>query len=118
MTTLTLESLYDTHARIESLPLYITEIDSNGKMHVYVYDHASLTNGYIRKNATCYPKPYKGNFGTGYTVNVYNSRSTRYALKAYYIEVSHKVICSANDSCTLCPLYATTPSERCYYEWR
>lgn len=115
MTALNFDLLTSTPARIEYLPQYIAEKDSNGGMHVYVYDHSSLSNGYVRKNATCAPIPYKGNFGTGYTINIHNPHSTRYARKVYYIEAPHSVICSANDNCTLCPLYVIDNEEHCLY---
>lgn len=115
MTTFTINEIVNTPARFEALPQYITEKDEAGKMHVYVYDHSALTNGYVRKNALCKPVAYKGNFGVGYTINFYNARSTRYALKAYYVEISHKVVCYATDNCTLCPLYGKLPEEECWY---
>lgn len=113
---LDLEKLYTLPAKLEEIPLYVKQEDTAGNIHIYVYEHASLTNGYVKKNALCVPVPYKGNFGVGFTVNLHNNISTRYALKAYYVEVPHSVICSANDNCTLCPLYsANGTEEQCYY---
>lgn len=116
MKALNIEELYNIPARMENIPLYVKKEDDAGRIHIYTYDHASLTNGYIKKNAFCKPMPYKGNFGVGFTVNLHNNLSTRYALKAYYVEVSHSAICSANDTCTLCPLYSTDgTNEDCLY---
>lgn len=116
MKTLVLEKLYTVPAKMEDIPLYVKQEDIDGNIHIYVYDHASLTNGYVKKNALCVPVPYKGNFGTGFTINCHNAQSTRYALKCYYIEVAHSIICSTNDNCTMCPLYsANGTEEQCYY---
>lgn len=115
MKVVDLEKLYTLPAKLEEIPLYVKQEDTAGNIHIYVYDHAFLTNGYV-KNALCVPVPYKGNFGVGFTVNLHNNISTRYALKVYYVEVPHNVICSANDNCTLCPLYsANGTEEQCYY---
>lgn len=119
MKTLALEKLYTVPAKMEDIPLYVKQEDTAGNIHIYAYDHASLTNGYVKKNAFCKPLPYKGNFGKGFTVKLHNNLSTRYALKVYYVEVSHSVICSANDNCTLCPLYyGDDLFEDCHYEER
>ncbi|UWH95160.1 MAG: hypothetical protein [Bacteriophage sp.] len=115
MKVVDLEKLYTLPAKLDEIPLYVKQEDTAGNIHIYVYDHASLTNGYVKKNALCVPVPYKGNFGVGFTVNLHNKNSTRYALKAYYVEVSHSVICSANDNCTLCPLYTIENGEHCLY---
>lgn len=116
MKTLDLEKLYTVPAKKEDIPLYVKQEDNAGNIHIYVYDHASLTNGYVKKNALCVPVPYKGKFGVGFTVNLHNKNSTRYALKAYYVEVPHSVICFANDICKLCPLYsADGTNEDCLY---
>jgi hypothetical protein len=116
MKTLALEKLYTVPAKMEDIPLYVKQEDTAGNIHIYAYDHASLTNGYVKKNSFCKPVPYKGNFGKGFTVNLHNNLSTRYALKAYYIEVSHFDVCAANDNCTMCPLYSKVGSEeQCYY---
>lgn len=115
MKALNVEELYTIPARMEDIPLYVKKEDKAG-VHIYAYDHASLTNGYVKKNALCKPVPYKGNFGEGFTVNLHNNLSTRYALKVYYVEVSHSAICVANDNCTLCLLYsANGEKEECYY---
>lgn len=116
MKALDLKELYTVPAKKEDIPLYVKAEDGDGNIHIYVYDHESLTNGYVKVGALCNPLPYKGNFGVGFTVNLHNKNSTRYALKAYYVEVSHSVICSANDNCTLCPLYsADGTNEECLY---
>lgn len=115
MKVLDLEKLYTVPAKMADIPLSVKAEDIDGKIHIYAYDHASFTNGYV-KNTFCKPVPYKGNFGEGFTVNLHNNLSTRYALKAYYVEVSHSAICAANDNCTLCPLYsANGEKEECYY---
>lgn len=116
MKVVDLEKLHTLPAKLEEIPLYVKQEDTAGNIHIYVYDHASLTNGYVKKDALCILVPYKGNFGVGFTVNLHNKNSTRYALKAYYVEVSHSVICSANDNCTMCPLYSTDgTNEDCLY---
>lgn len=116
MKALNLEELYNIPAKMEYIPLYVKKEDKKGKIHIYAYDHASLTRGYVKVNALCEPSYYKGNFGVGFTVNLHNSISTRYSLKAYYIEVSHSAICSANDNCTFCPLYSKAGNEEdCRY---
>ena len=116
MKVVDLEKLYTVPAKMEDIPLYVKQEDIDGNIHIYVYDHASLTNGYVKKNSFCKPVPYKGNFGEGFTVKLHNNLSTRYALKAYYVEVSHSVICSANDNCMLCPLYdGDDLFEDCHY---
>lgn len=116
MKVLDFDDLYIVHAKMEDIPLYVKAEDIDGNIHIYAYDHASLTNGYVKKNAFCKPVPYKGNFGVGFTVNLHNSVSTRYALKAYYIEISHGAVCVANVNCTLCPLYSTENGEECNYK--
>ena len=116
MKVLNLKELYNIPARMEDIPLYVKKEDELGNIHIYSYHHASLTNGYVKVNALCKPVPYKGNFGVGFTVKLHNDISTCYALKAYYVEVSHSAICSANDICTLCPLYSTYgANEDCLY---
>ena len=116
MKALDLSEMYNVPARMKDIPLYVKKEDETGNIHVYAYHHASLTNGYVKVNALCKPVPYKGNFGVGFTVTLHNNISTRYALKAYYVEVSHSAICSANDNCTLCPLYsADGTTEECHY---
>lgn len=100
---------------VAELPFYVTR-KVGAEFKVYAYSHSSMTNGYIRKNAVYHPQPYKGRFGVGFTVKSNNSKSTRYAYITYYIEIKHSVICSANDNCTLCPLYAKEGNEEgCYY---
>jgi hypothetical protein len=116
MKVVDLEKLYTLPAKLDEMPLYVKQEDTAGNIHIYVYDHASLTNGYVKKDALCVLVPYKGNFGVGFTVNLHNNISTCYALKAYYVEVPHSVICSANDNCTLCPLYTSDgENEDCLY---
>lgn len=115
MKTLDFEKLYTVPAKMQDIPFYVKQEDIDGNIHIYAYDHASLTNGYVKKNSFCTPLPYKGNFGVGFTVNLHNNLSTRYALKAYYIEVSHSAVCDANDNCTKCPLYSKVGTEACYY---
>lgn len=116
MKALDLKELYTVPAKMENMPLYVKAEDGDGNIHIYAYDHASLTNDHVKVSALFNPLPYKGNFGVGFTVNLHNNLSTRYALKAYYVEVSHSAICSANDNCTLCPLYSSDGTdEECYY---
>lgn len=116
MKALNVEKLYNVRAIMEDIPLYLKKEDDVGDIHIYAYHHVSLTKGYVKKNAFCNPIPYKGNFGVGVTVNLHNDNSTRYALKAYYIEVPHKVICATNDNCTFCPLYSIEGAEeQCFY---
>lgn len=111
MKAVDLEKLYIVPAKMDDIPLYVKQEDIDGNIHIYVYDHASLTKGYVKKNSFCKPVSYKG-----FTVNLHNNFSTRYALKAYYIEVSHSAVCDANDNCTKCPLYSKVGSEEeCYY---
>ena len=99
MKALELNELYNVPARMEDIPLYVKKEDKKGNMHIYAYDHASLTNGYVKVNATCEPVPYKGRFGVGFTVKLHNDNSTRYALKAYYIELPQGAIYSENGDC-------------------
>ena len=106
MKALYLSELYNVPARMEDIPLYVKKEDKKGDIHIYVYDHASLTNGYVKVKATCKPVPYKGRFGVGFTVKLHNSNSTRYALKAYYVKVSNDTVCFANE-CASCPLRST-----------
>ena len=115
MNTKTLKDMVEVPANMESIPFCITSKDDSGEMHIYAYHHASLTNGYVKKKATCVPIPYKGRFGKGYTVNIHNSNSTRYAYKVYYLEITRKIVCDANDNCTLCPLYSSENGEHCFY---
>lgn len=116
MKALNFDDLYNIPARMEDIPLYVKSEDTDGNIHIYAHDHTSLTNGCIKVNALSKPKPYKGKFGVGFTINLHNSRSTRYALKAYYVEVSHGTICVSNDNCTLCPLYTSDGAkEDCLY---
>lgn len=101
---------------LADLPLYVVR---KVGLHyvVYAYSHTSMSNGYVRKNATYTPIPYKGRFGGGFTVKSNNSSSTRYCYKTYYIEVKHSVLCAAHDNCTECPLYDKDTSifEDCHY---
>lgn len=106
MKALDLNELYNVMARMECIPLYVKKEDKKGNIHLYVYDHASLTNGYVKVKSKCEPVPYNGRFGVGFTVKLHNYNSTRYALKAYYVELSNRTVCSANDDCDLCPLYS------------
>ena len=106
MKALDLNELYNVPARMEDIPLYVKKEDKKGNIHTYVYDHASLTNGYVKVHAMCEPVPYKGRFGIGFTVKLHNYNSTRYALKAYYVEVSNHTVCFANE-CASCPLHST-----------
>lgn len=116
MKALNVEELYNIPARMEDIPLYLKKEDKTGNIHIYAYDHTSLTIGYVKKNTLCEPVPYKGNFGVGFTVKLHNNLSTRYALKAYYVEVSNSVICAAHDNCSLCPLYSNAGNEEeCHY---
>ena len=114
MKALDLNELYNVPARMEDIPLYVKKEDKKGNIHIYVYDHASLTNGYVKVKATCELVPYKGRFGVGFTVKLHNSNSTRYALKAYYVEISSRKVCFANDDCASCPLYST--DDVCIFE--
>lgn len=112
---MTYEELVKMQNNVAELPFYVTR-KVGAEFKVYVYSHSSMTNGYIRKNATYNPLPYKGRFGVGFTVKSNNSTSTRYAYITYYIEIKHSDICSANDNCTLCPLYSKEGNkETCYY---
>ena len=102
---------------IAELPLYVVR---KVGIHyvVYAYSHSSMAKGYVRKSATYNPKPYKGCFGVGFTVESNNSDSTWYCYKTYYIELKHSVVCAENDNCTLCPLYdakGDTEYEDCHY---
>lgn len=100
---------------VAELPFYVTR-KVGAEFKVYAYSHSSMTKGYIRKNEVYHPQPYKGRFGVGFTVKSNNSTSTRYAYLTYYIEIKHSVICSANDTCTLCPLYTSEgANEDCLY---
>lgn len=99
MKALDLNKLYNVPARMLNIPLYVKKEDKKGNIHIYVYDHASLTNGYVKVNAMCEPVPYKGRFGVGFTIKLHNDNSTRYALKAYYVELSHGAIYSENGDC-------------------
>lgn len=98
------------------LPLYVVR-KVGAHYVIYAYSHSSMANGYVRKNATYSPIPYKGRFGAGFTVVSNNSISTRYCYKTYYVEVKHSVVCAANDNCTECPLYDNDTSlfEDCHY---
>ena len=112
---MTYEELLKMRNSVAELPFYVIR-KVGAETKVYTYSHSSMTSGYIRKNANYNPQPYEGRFGVGFTVKSNNYASTRYAYITYYIEVKHSVICSANDNCTLCPLYSTNgEEEECYY---
>lgn len=112
---MTYEELVKMKNSVAELPFYVTR-KVGAEFKVYAYFHSSMTNGYIRKNATYHPLPYKGRFGVGFTVKSNNSASTHSAYLTYYIEVEHSVICSSNDNCTLCPLYKSYgANEDCLY---
>lgn len=116
MKALNFDELYNVPARMEDIPLYVKKEDEERNIHVYVYNHTSLTKGYVKVNELCNPVPYKGDFGVGFTVKVHNNISTYYAFKVYYVEISHSAICSANVNCTLCPLYSKDGNEEeCHY---
>ena len=111
---MTYEELVKMQNNVTELPFYVTR-KVGADFKVYAFSHSSMTNGYIRKNATYNPLPYKGRFGVGFTVKSNNPVST-YAYLTYYIEVEHSVICSSNDNCTLCPLYTSDgENEDCLY---
>ncbi len=114
---MTYDELKEMTNSVAELPFYVTR-KVGSEFKVYYYSHSSMSNGYVRKNATYNPQPYKGRFGVGFTVKSNNSSSTRYCYKTYYIELRHSVVCAANDNCTLCPLYdanADTEYEDCHY---
>lgn len=113
---MTYEELVKMKNSVAELPFYVTR-KVGAEFKVYTYSHSSMTTGYIRKNVTYHPKPYKGRFGVGFTVKSNNPASTRYAYLTYYIESKHSVICSANDNCTECPLYDADNDlfEDCHY---
>jgi hypothetical protein len=113
---MTYEELVKMKNSVAELPFYVTR-KVGAEFKVYAYSHSSMTKGYIRKNATYNPLPYKGRFGVGFTVKSNNSASTQYAYVTYYIEVQHRAICSANDNCTMCPLYTSEgANEDCLYK--
>lgn len=113
---MTYEELVKMKNSVAELPFYVTR-KVGAEFKVYAYSHTSMTNGYIRKNATYNPLPYKGRFGVGFTVKSNNPVSTYYAYLTYYIEVEHFVICSSNDNCTMCPLYTSDGAkEDCLYK--
>lgn len=115
MKTLTVEDLRYLPARMEYLPLYVKEVE-DGTIRIYVYNHAAISTGCVKINDLCNPMPYKGDYGVGFTVELHNSDSTRFCLKAYYIEASHGAVCAATDNCTFCPLYsADGTNEECLY---
>lgn len=58
---MTYEELVAMRNSVADLPFYVTR-KVGSELKVYAYSHSSMTNGYIRKNATYNPKPYKGNF--------------------------------------------------------
>ena len=51
MKALNIDKLYSIPARIEDIPLYVKSEDTDGEVHIYAYDHASLTNGYVKVSA-------------------------------------------------------------------
>lgn len=115
--TMTYDELMEMKNDLAELPLYVVR---KVGIHyvVYAYSHSSMSNGYVRKNATYTPIPYKGRFGVGFTVVSNNSSSTRYCYKTYYVEIKHSVVCAAHDKCTECPLYdakGDTEYEDCHY---
>ncbi len=114
--TMNYNDLMNMKNDLAELPLYVVR---KVGIHyvVYAYSHSSMSKGYVRKNATYTPAPYKGRFGVGFTVKSNNSSSTRYCYITYYVEVKHSVVCAANDNCTECPLYDNDTSifEDCHY---
>ena len=116
MKTMTIAELGNMKTDITALPKYVVATDSKGSVHVFEYSHTSLSNGYVRKNATYITRPYKGRFGEGFTVTSHNSNSSRYCYISYYVEKSHFEICTSVYPCTACPLYnADENGEHCYY---
>ena len=112
---LTYEELVKMQNNFAELPFYVTRKVGN-EFKVYTYLHSTMTNEYVRKNAIYNPQPYKGRFGVGFTVKSNYSANTHYTYLTYYIEVKHSVICSTNDTCTLCPLYTSDgANEDCLY---
>lgn len=51
-----------------------------------IYHHTSLARGYVSVKSEGIKEPYKGKFGTGYTIKKHNPHSTRYCYILYYIE--------------------------------
>ena len=54
----------------------------------YYLHHTSYCNGYVSRKADYAHlpvHPYKGRFGTGYTVDLPSYESTRYCRRQYYI---------------------------------
>lgn len=114
--TMNYNDLMNMKNDLAELPLYVVR---KVGIHyvVYAYSHSSMSTGYVRKNATYTPNPYKGRFGEGFTVKSNNSGSTRYCYKTYYLEIKHSVLCAVHDNCTECPLYDKDSSifEDCHY---
>lgn len=116
MKTMSIDDLRNMKTDITELPKYVVTSDSVGNVRVFEYSHTSLSKGYVRKNATYTPQPYKGCFGKGFTVKSYNSDSTYYCYMSYYVEKTHYEICTTVYPCTLCPLYnADENGEHCFY---
>jgi len=47
--------------------------------------HTSLCQGYVKKSTPPTAVPYKGRFGTGWTIKSHNAQSSRYCFISYWI---------------------------------
>lgn len=52
----------------------------------YKEHHTALTRGYVSVKNNEEFKPYKGEFGYGYTIKSHNPNSTRHCFITYYIK--------------------------------
>lgn len=53
----------------------------------YTYHHRALKRGYVSTKCTeGIRTPYTGKYGTGYTIQRHNPRSTRYCIVDYYVK--------------------------------
>ena len=56
-----------------------------------IYHHTSTAAGYVSvKCEESNPVPYKGRFGDGYTIRIYNPESTQYCYVQYWIKEEKK----------------------------
>ena len=58
---------------------------ANGTLYLH---HSAYFRGYVSRKlqaSELYGYPYKGRFGTGYTVDIPTHMSTRYSVRLYFI---------------------------------
>jgi len=80
---------------VNKMSTTLADINKDGNLGLH---HTSLKCGYVsrklRDDRDIIATPYKGHFGTGYTVDLPNYDSTRYCKVAYYVSTVKNLVIS------------------------